>query len=84
MNTPLVELEHPVEFLNDDDKSPKSTALPVVAISTESMILETEGVKAPAKQTLVGEVTPAAKLPDTVLLPKSIELPVVVGFKYKI
>ena len=59
IKTPLVELEHPPASLKELLKSPKSTALPVVAISTKSIIFDTEGVNAPPKQTLVGDVTPA-------------------------
>ena len=38
-------------------------------------MFDTDGVNAPAKQTLVGDVTPPTKVPDTVLSPKSIALP---------
>ena len=46
----------------------------IVAIATKSITFDTEGEKLP-KQTLVGDVTPPTKVPETVLSPKSIALP---------
>ena len=46
------------------------------------MIFDTEGVNAPPKQVLVGDVTPATKVPETVLSPKSIALPKADGVIY--
>ena len=41
--TPLVELERPQPVLLADVRSPKSTSLPVVAISMKSMTLDKDG-----------------------------------------